>query len=270
VAIITISRGSASGGVLLAQGLAEKTGYKLVSREDIIQSASKYGVSAETLQEALLKPPGFWERFRHERRRYLCFVQAALCEQAKEGRIIYHGNAGYILLRGISHVLCTYVVAPLSYRVDMLMKRENMLREDAILYIEKMDRHRKDWCRFLYGVDWLDPNLYDLMINLRTLDINGAVDVVAAMAERREFQATDESAKAMEDLFLSSRVRSALAADDRTASVELEVNANDGTVYLKGKVRPSSVVDSIIGIVGEVEGVREINREGLGVPDLNV
>ena len=58
--IITISRGSASGGILLAQGLAEKTGYRLVSREDIIQSASKYGVSSETLEEALLKPPGFF------------------------------------------------------------------------------------------------------------------------------------------------------------------------------------------------------------------
>jgi cytidylate kinase len=270
VAIITISRGSASGGILLAQGLAEKTGYKLVSREDIIQSASKYGVPAEKLQEALLKPPGFWDRFRHERRRYLCFVQAALCEQAKEDRIIYHGNAGYILLRGISHVLCTHVVAPLSYRIEMLMKRENMLREDAILYIEKMDQHRKDWTRFLYGVDWLDPNLYDLMINLKTLDIKGAVDLVAAMVEREEFQVTEDSNKAMENLFLASRVRSALAADHRTASVELEVDANADTIYLKGKIRPASVVNSVIKVVSKVKGVREINQEGLGMPDYTV
>jgi cytidylate kinase len=270
MAIITISRGSASGGILLAQGVAEKTGYKLVSREDIIQSASKYGVSEGTLLEALLKPPGFWERFRHERRRYLCFVQAALCEQAKEDGIIYHGNAGYILLRGISHVLCTHVVAPVEFRIDMLMKRENMLREDAIRYIEKMDQHRKEWCRFLYDVDWLDPNLYDLIINLRTLDIKGAVDIVAAMAERKEFQATDESRKAMEDLFLASRVRSALAADHKTASIELEVNANDGIIYLKGRIRPSSAVDSVIEVVRTVEGVREINQEGLGTPDYTV
>jgi cytidylate kinase len=270
MAIITISRGSASGGIFLAQGLAEKTGFKLVSREDIIQSASKYGVSAEKLQEALLKPPSFWDRFRHERRRYLCFVQEALCEKAKEDNIIYHGNAGYILLRGISHVLCTHVVAPLSYRIEKLMSRENMLREDAIVYIEKMDRHRKDWCRFLYDVDWLDPNMYDLMINLKTLDIKGAVDIVAAMADRQEFQATDESRKAMENLLLSSRVRSALATDQRTASIELEVNANIGTVYLKGRVRPSSVVNSIIEVIGNVEGVQEINQEGLGMQDYTV
>jgi cytidylate kinase len=270
MAIITISRGSASGGILLAQGLAEKTGYKLVSREDIIQSASKYGVSAERLQEALLKPPGFWERFRHERRCYLSVVQAALCEHAKEDGIIYHGNAGYILLKGISHVLCVHVVAPAEFRIDMLMKRENMLRDDAIHYIEKMDQHRRDWTRFLYGVDWMDPNLYDLMINLKTLDINGAVDIVAAMTERKEFQATAESRKAMENLLLASRVRSALAINLETCPVEIEVEADAGTIHLKGKIRPSTLINPVLDTIGKVEGVREIDREKLGVPDYNV
>ncbi|MEJ2111688.1 MAG: cytidylate kinase family protein [Acidobacteriota bacterium] len=268
--IITISRGSASGGILLAKGLAEKTGYRLVSREDIIQSASKYGVASDTLEEALLKPPGFWERFRHERRRYLSFVQAALCDQAKEDGIIYHGNAGYILLRGISHVLCVHVVAPLPYRIEMLMKRENMLREDAVRYIEKMDQYRRDWTRFLYGVDWLDPNLYDLMINLKTLDIRGAVDIVAAAASRAEFQSTDESRKYMEDLLLASRVRSALAANHKTASVEIDVEARAGIIYLKGKIRPTSLIDAVVETVGKVKGVNEINQEGLGIPNYNV
>ena len=96
------------------------------------------------------------------------------------------------------------------------------------------------------------------------------MDILAAMAERKEFQATDESNKAMENLFLASRVRSALAADQKTASVELEVKADSDTVYLKGKIRPASAVDTVIEVVGEVEGVREINQEGLGMPDYNV
>ena len=270
MAIVTISRGSASGGLMLAQGLAGRLGYRLVSREDILQSASKYGVSGEKLQEALLKPPGFWERFQHERKRYLCFVQAALCEHAKEDRIIYHGNAGHILLRGISHVLCVRIIAPMAFRIHMLMERENLVREEAIRYIEKMDRQRKDWTLFLYGVDWLDPSLYDLTINLTTLDIEGAVDLVAATAERKEFQSTAESKKAMEDLYLASCVRSALAADHRTASIEVEVEADGDVVYLKGRVRPSSAIDSILEVAGKVEGVREINQKDLGTPDYTV
>jgi cytidylate kinase len=270
VAIITISRGSASGGLMLAQGLAEKMGYKLVSREDILQSASKYGVSAEKLQEALLKPPGFWERFQHERKRYLSFVQVALCEQAKNDRIIYHGSAGHILLRGISHVLCVRIIAPMQFRIRMLMERESLLREEAIRYIEKMDRQRKDWTLFLYGVDWLDPNLYDLTINLTTLDIEGAVDLVAAAAQRKVFQTTPESKKAMEDLYLASCVRSALAADHRTASAEVEVTADAGVIYLKGRIRPQSAIDAVLEITGRVKGVREVNQEALGSPNYTV
>jgi cytidylate kinase len=270
MAIITISRGSASGGLLLAQGLAEKMGYKLVSREDILQSASKYGVSAEKLQEALLKPPGFWERFQHERKRYLSFVQAALCEHAKEDRIIYHGNAGHILLGDISHVLCVRIIAPMAFRIHMLMERENMVHEEAVHHIEKMDRQRKDWTRFLYGVDWLDPSIYDLIINLKALDIKGAVDVVATAAENEAFQSTSESRKAVEDLYLASCVRSALAADHRTASVEVEIEADAGVINIKGKVRPESAIDAILEIAGRVEGVRKINQEDLGTPNYTV
>ena len=99
MAVVTISRGSASGGLLLAEKLGEKLGYDIVSREDVIREAARFGASEESLQEALLKPPSFWDRFRHERRRYLAFVQAALCERAQKDRIIYHGNAGHLLLR---------------------------------------------------------------------------------------------------------------------------------------------------------------------------
>jgi hypothetical protein len=152
----------------------------------------------------------------------------------------------------------------------MLMEREDFDREEAVRYIEKMDRQRKDWTLFLYGVDWLDSSLYDLTINLATLDIKGAVDLVADAAEHKVFQSTPQSRKAMENLYLASCVRSALAADHRTASAEVEIAADAGVIYLKGRIRPSSALDAILEIAGKVEGVRELNQEGLGTPDYNV
>jgi len=270
MAIITISRGSASGGLLLAQGLSEKLGYPLVSRQDVIQAASKYGVSVERLQEIMLKPLGFWERFQHERWQYLTFVQEALCDRARKGRIIYYGNAGHLLLRDISHVLCVRLIAPVDFRARMLMERENMTHGDAIHYIEQMDRQRKEWTRYLYGVDWLDPSLYDLTINLKTLEVEGAVEVVATAVQREEFQPTDESRSAMENLYLASRVRAALAADENTASAEVDVQAEGDVVYLKGRVRPASIVESVIQVAGKVEGVRQVNRGDLDSPDYTV
>ena len=270
MAIVTISRGSGSGGLLLAEHLAEELGYEVVSREDVIREATDFGAPEEKLQEALLNPPGFWDRFKHERRRYLAFVQAALCAHAQRDRIIYHGNAGHLLLHGISHVLCIRIIAPTPFRVRMLMEQQTMGREEALDYIEKADRQREHWTRFLYGVDWLDPSLYDLTVNLRSLDVAGAAAVATAAVRNPKLEATEASRKAMADLVLASRVRAVLAANAETASAEVDVAAEDGVVYLKGRLRLASMVDPAVDLAAGVEGVRRVDREQLDAPDYTV
>lgn len=270
MAIITISRGSASGGLRLAQGLSERLGYELISREDIVEQASKFGVSAKALEKVLLQPVGFWERFKRERWQYLTFVQEALSERASHDRIIYLGHAGHLLLPGVSHILRVLVIAPMSLRVEMVMERQAMSRDEAVRYIEKLDDHRKQWTHFLYGVNWLDPSLYDLTVNLKTFEIEGAVEVVSRAVERPELQPTEASRQAMADLLLASRVRAALAADRTTASADVDVRADAGRVYLKGRVRPASMVDSVLRVVEGVEDVREVDDRDLGAPDYTV
>lgn len=270
MAIVTISRGSASGGLLLAEGLAAKLGYEIVSREDIVHEAARFGVPEQSLQEALVKPPRFWQRFSHDRRRYLAFVQAALCEHAQKDRIVYHGNAGHLLLRGVSHVVCIRLIASLPFRVRMVMERTKLTQEEAVRYIGKMDEQRRSWTRFLYDEDWLDPGLYDLIINLNTLEVDGAVEIASTAVGRREFEATEASRKAMADLVLASRVRAALAADTRTASAEVEVNVHEGVVALRGKIRPASMLEPVLQVTEGVKGVSRVDRENLDSPDFTV
>jgi cytidylate kinase len=270
MAVVTISRGSASGGLLLAQKLGEKLGYEIVSREDVIREAARFGASEESLQEALLKPPTFWDRFKHERRRYLTLVQAALCERAQKDRVVYHGNAGHLLICVVPHVLRIRLIASMSFRIGKVMERQHMGRSEAIRYIENADRQRRDWTRFLYGKDWLDPILYDLVINLEAMTVDTAAEVVAAAVQQPEFQSTEASRKAMDDLVLASRVRAALASNEETASVEVKVEADDGVVSLKGRVRPADLVDSVLRVSGEVRGVREVDRRNLEAPDYTV
>ena len=266
VPIITISRGSASGGRAVAEGLARRLGYALVSREDIIAQASEFGAPESELKEALLKPVGLRDRFGHARRRYLAFVQDALCQRAAGDNVIYHGNAGHLLLGGVSHVLRVRLIAPLAYRVERVMERDRLDRDEALRRIEQLDGEREAWTRFLYGVDWLDPSLYDLTVNLQTLGLEGAVELIAAAARRPEFQATRPSRQAFADLRLASRVRAALAADAATASVEVEVRAADGAVSLKGRVRPAWLVEPILKVAAAVPGVREVDRRDLDAP----
>jgi len=268
--IITVSRGSGSGGQELAERVADRLGFAVVSREEVVHEAAAFGAPEDALQKTLLEPPGLWARFQHERHRYLAFVQAALCQRVREGRVVYHGNAGHLLLPGISHVLCVRLIAPMEFRVRMLRQRSEMDEADAVAYCQRVDHQRERWTRFLYGVDWLDPHLYDLSINLRTMDMEDAVEVCAELSRSPRFQPTEESRAAMADLLLTSRVRATLAADPRTSSAEVGLRATEGVVFLRGRLRPASLVDAVIEVAEGIEGVKRVDRENLGAPELTV
>jgi cytidylate kinase len=270
MAVVTVSRGAGSQGQAFARHLADRLGYELVSREDVVQAAAKSGVPAERLQKALLEAPGFWDRLTLDRKRYLAFVQAALAGRAAGDRIVYEGNAGHLLLRGVSHVVCIRLLAPLSHRVQTAVETLGMSHDDAVHYIESSDHERESWTRFLYGVDWLDPALYDATFNLRTLSIDGAVEAALAAVRRPEFAPTDESRRAMEDLVLASRVRAALAADAETAAAAVEVRADGGRVALRGRVRPARTLETVLDVVGRVEGVAAVDSSDLAAPEYTV
>ncbi len=270
MAVVTVSRGAGSKGQAFARQLADRLGYELVSREDVVQAAAKSGVPAERLQKALLEAPGFWDRLTLDRKRYLAFVQAALSERARKDRIVYEGNAGHLLLRGVSHVVCIRLLAPLSHRVQTAVETLGMSHDEAVRYIESSDHERENWTRFLYGVDWLDAALYDVTLNLRTLLIDGAVEAALAVVQRPEFAPTGESRSAMENLVLESRVQAALASNGETAAAAVQVHAGDGVVSLRGRVRPARMVDAVLGVVGRVDGVKEIDSRDLGAPDYTV
>jgi len=129
--IITISRGSFSGGRVVAECVAEKLGYRLVSREVLSAAAARYGIAEEKLTRALERAPGLWERLGHERRLYLTYIQAALCEALQADDVVYHGHAGHLLLRGISHVLRVRLIAPLAYRIGAAMDQLRCGQEAA-------------------------------------------------------------------------------------------------------------------------------------------
>ncbi|MFC1980417.1 cytidylate kinase family protein, partial [Chloroflexota bacterium] len=61
MAIITISRGTFSGGQSLAEDVAKKLGYRCISREVLVEAARQYDVAEESLRKTLIEKPGFLE-----------------------------------------------------------------------------------------------------------------------------------------------------------------------------------------------------------------
>ena len=261
MAIITISRGTFSGGEKLAECLSKRLGYRSISREVIIRAASAYDVSEEKLIKAVERKPSIKERLALDldRFHYLSFIQAALCEEAKNDNIIYHGHGGHLLLKGVSHVVKVKVIANMEQRIIFAMERNKLSREEAILYINNIDGQREKWTRFLYDVDWNDPSLYDIVVNLRKITVPTACEMIAVMTKSDEFKTTGASNKAMQDLVLESRVKASLASNDVTKNCYVEVVADNGIVTVSGKVDTMEDVENIESLVKNLEGVNGVS-----------
>lgn len=261
MSIITISRGTMSGGTRLAEMLSEQLGYRCVSREIIIKAADDYGVPEGKLFSTIQKTPSIFQKLSFERDRYLAYIQASLCEYAKENNLIYHGNAGHFLLEGIAHVLRVRLVAEMPYRIKMTMQQFNYSEKDAARYIERVDKGRVKWTNFLYGRDWTSPELYDLVFNIERADLDFVCEMVSHAVKQPQFQETPESAKAMNDLLLASRVRAALAGISDLRLDRIEVGADGDKATLRGLVRTQEQLDAAAEAADLVPGVEVVNNE---------
>lgn len=235
--IITISRGTLSGGEALANLVSQKSGYAVIGLEVIKDAAARYGISESAISQQLKQTPGVIERLRGDKKRiYVIAIQSALAERALQGNFVYHGLAGHFLLHNVPNVLKIRLVAPLAYRLKSVMEKKQLTEEKAIKYIVNVDEKRKQWTKFLYDVDWTDPMLYDLVINLDQISLNTACVMIMDAIDQPEFKDTPEKQKAIQDFALSSRVKAKLAIDERTRGVELEVEAKEGKVIVKGQL----------------------------------
>jgi cytidylate kinase len=234
MSIITISRGTLSGGKMFAESLSAKLGYRCIDRDALIERAVTRRVSPQDLLTAMQAPPAASGRFDHKRYVHLALIQAALMEEVRCGKAIYHGLGGHELLKKAPALLRLRIIAPLDLRIRMAGERLQLSRDEAIAHIHKMDDDRRKWTRFLYGVDWQDSSLYDFVINLERLSIDQGCDAVAAVVERHGFEFTPEFEAIMNDLTLASRARADLALDPFTSNLEVEVEAQGGSVYVRG------------------------------------
>ena len=260
MAIVTISRGTLSGGRRLATCLAAGLGYQVISREVLAEAARRYGVDEGNLIRGVEQPPSFWERFRTDRLVYLEVIRATLCQLVRQDNVVYHGHAGHMLLQGVEHVLRVRVIAPMAYRVRAAMATQGLGEKEAEAYIRRKDEERSAWTRFLHGVAWDDPGLYDLTFNLENMTVEAACEAIVRMVERPEFRMTVDSMRRLEDLYVASHVRSMLFLHPKigTGASKIEVTASSGVVRLAGLPLNDPMLAEAIRTCRQIPEVKEV------------
>jgi cytidylate kinase len=210
--IITIYQGASGEGQELAEAVAHDLGYRSVGREVLVEASRRYRIPEAKLSKIVEKGPHWWERLLEDVRPYRIALQAALCELARDSKLVYHGHLGHELLPGISHVLKVLLSAPIEYRVKQVRARQGLTDASARKYIDEVDKARSRRLMEMFGSDWRDPNRYDLVLNMGKMNREGAKQVIVDAAKLELYQPTAASIQAFNDLAIAARVHATLLA----------------------------------------------------------
>jgi cytidylate kinase len=257
---ICVSRGSYRRGKELADLLAGKLGCDCLSREEIVEGATRRGIPVGKLEEAVVKRRPLNEALALLFEHYQAYVTATLAERALKGSLIYHGRTGHLVLPGITHVLRIRVITDPEDRIEAVTTRMRLSREKAKAYIQEVDEDRRRWVRTLYNLDIDDPNLFNVTLNCSKTSLGNLASALVSLALLPEFDATPASARRLQDLHLAARCRLALAEDARTRDLSVQVRAEAGSVSVTFLPRQRKAAEAIPTVLEVVEGIRELRQ----------
>jgi cytidylate kinase len=261
MAIVTISHAAFTGGSAIAEQVAAALNYRSVNREVLIEASQRYGIPEAKFEEVLETQGHWWERWLESLRLYRITLQAAMCEVAQPGNLVYHGRAGQELFPGIRHVLKVLIVASMDYRIEQVKAQRGLADESARQFLKDLDRVRGRRLRALFNIDWQDPTGYDLILNTSRITAEMAACLIAEAARRPEYRPTPQSEKAFQDLTIAARVQAALITSPKTRNVILNVTSDDGRVNISGILADPDLEKEIVRVTKEVPGVKDVTTD---------
>ena len=258
MSVITISRGSYSRGKEVAEKVASKLGYECLSRDILLEASEEFNIPEIRLVRALHDAPSVLERFSYGRERYVSYIRKALLQHIQKDNVVYHGLAGHYFLLNLPNVLKIRIICDTEERVKEEVRRENISGEKARYILKKDDDERRKWGLRLYGIDTRDSSLYDMVINIKSISVEDAADLICQTVQKPNFTTTPESRIILDNSLLSAKVHAALV----TKAPKLIVTANDGVVSLGSSEGPldmkNDTYNEIKSIAENVEGVKEV------------
>jgi len=260
--VVLISRGSTQGGRALAKCLEEHLpSFRCVCREDLVKTLDAQGDYAKKVLESIHGATRAYDQFSQLRHPYLVLMRLALLRFIRAGDLIYHGNAGHLLVADLHWCLRLRVDAPMAMRTRNAMERLNLPEAEAHEAVLLEDEERVRWARFMYGKDIRDPRLYDACFSLDRLTSSKICAVIVEALMGRDMDASPEQLRELDNLYLSAQVEAALAVDESLRTREVRARACQGKVVLEGPFLFDDDLARTLEIARSVEGVLEVDYQ---------
>lgn len=266
MAVITISRQTGSFGDEIAKAVAEKLRYNCVDKMKISDALADQGLRAPDFEKFDGKKPTIWQSLSNQKKKFIFLLRAAVYDFARSGNVVILGRGGQALLKDIPGTLHVRIVAPFESRMRRLMDLEGYDEKKSEQLILQNDRDSSGYIRSFFDIDWDDENMYDLLLNTRTMSVETATSLIIAAITAPEFkESSKEVEKNLEDMALAQKAKGVLVGFTGIDLTSVEVA--QGVVVLTGLARSNESIAECQRTISRIEGVMEV-RSNLDIMPL--
>jgi two-component system response regulator CpxR len=258
MAVIVIFSGSYCRAEEVANMVAQRLGYGCIGEELLEETANLYHVPRERLRRSMHGPPSVFNKFTHEKVRDVAYIRAGLARYVKENNIVYHGFAGHLIPRDITHVLRVCIVASQDYRAALSMKSLGITAREAQRIIKRDDNECREWTKYLFDLGPWDMSLYDIKIPMHEGSVEKAGEMICDNVAKEALKTTPGSRQAADDFVLAARVNVVLAEEGHEVDVSCD-HGNITVVINKYVLRLEHLEKELRRIAGAVAGVKSVH-----------
>jgi len=259
---ITVSEMLGTGGEAIGRQVAEMLNYTYYGEEELFKAADKLGFLSD-VKKLDEKGPTLLDRFFSEKPKvYLDRLQSVIYEVAKKGDALFFGRGSQFLLNSFDCALHVLVTGSMEKRIQRLTEQRKVGRDVAEKMIHQSDHDKRAFLRFAFDEDWMNPHLYDLILNTDKLSIDSAVKIVIDAAKSDEIKACGiDSVKSLGKLSLQRKIEAALLEAGLTHQNLFFTVENPDSVRLYGLVNSSEKKEKIEAVVRGIKGIKNITNE---------
>jgi cytidylate kinase len=179
--------------------------------------------------------PSFLDELGQFRQTILLSLQHIVSRLAAADRVILVGAGSQLLLAETPGVLRVKIVAPEEIRISRLATAYGLLPGDAQAAIRRSDQEQREYNRVIFGVDWDDPQLWDLVVNTETMSAAAVCELVSAAVATPEY-APGVPSKTRSALAACSRINEAFWKDPTLSRTSVLAVVTGISVALRGSV----------------------------------
>ena len=201
--VITLNRELGSGGRTVGRKLSERLGVKFYDKILIERLTKEFDLTVEQIEAFKAKKKSWWNEFNayYQMHGYdtkpleaemmltnksmMETEQRILQELAEQESCVIAGRSAFFVFKDHPNHLNVFIQASEEKRVERLMAKHNMTREQAKEAINETDTSRETYIQKYIKTTRYDTRNYDLVIKMDDLTEDAAADIIMDFIDKQ-------------------------------------------------------------------------------------